>query len=89
MTEELYGCSQKQSQLALKQTMELNNQYHTPEEIVRIMSEITGEELDETFRLFPPFYTDFGRNIHIGSNVFSIQAATFRIRVESISGTMR
>ena len=70
MTEELYGCSLKQSQLALKQTMELNNQYHTPEEIVRIMSEITGEELDETFRLFPPFYTDFGRNIHIGSNVF-------------------
>ena len=32
--------------------------------------EITGEELDETFRMFPPFYTDFGRNIHIGRNVF-------------------
>ncbi len=70
MTEEMYRCSHAQSLLAGKQTMELNNHYHTPEEIVRIMSEITGEELDETFRLFPPFYTDFGRNIHIGKNVF-------------------
>ncbi len=25
------------------------------EEIVRMMSELTGEELDESFRLFPPF----------------------------------
>ncbi len=70
MTEEMRKCSLAQSQLAIKQTMELNNQYHTPEEIVCIMSEITGEKLDESFRLFPPFYTDFGRNIHIGRNVF-------------------
>jgi aryl-alcohol dehydrogenase-like predicted oxidoreductase len=70
MTEEMSRCSLKQSQLAIKQTMKLNNEYHTPEEIVRMMSELTGEELDESFRLFPPFYTDFGRNIHIGRNVF-------------------
>jgi len=70
MTEEMNRCSYAQSLLAGKQTMELNSQYHTPEAIVRIMSEITGEELDETFRMFPPFYTDFGRNIHIGRNVF-------------------
>lgn len=50
--------------------MKLNNQYHEPEEIIRIMSELTGQQLDSTFRLFPPFYTDFGRNIHIGKNVF-------------------
>ncbi len=70
MTEELSRCSLEQSQLAIKQTMDLNNQYHTPEEIIRIMSELTGGELDESFRMFPPFYTDFGRNIHIGRNVF-------------------
>ena len=58
MTEEMNRCSYAQSLLAGKQTMELNSQYHTPEAIVRIMSEITGEELDETFRMFPPFYTD-------------------------------
>ena len=70
MTDEMNMCSRAQSQLAIKQTMELNNRYHTPEEIVSIMSEITGEKLDNAFRLFPPFYTDFGRNIHIGRNVF-------------------
>ena len=50
--------------------MELNSRYHTPEEIVGIMSEITGEQVDASFNMFPPFYADFGRNIHIGKNVF-------------------
>jgi len=26
--------------------------------------------VDDTFRLFPPFYTDFGKNITIGKDVF-------------------
>ncbi len=50
--------------------MELNNQYHTPEEIREIMGRLTGKKIDETFRLFPPFYTDFGKNISIGKDVF-------------------
>ena len=55
MTEEMHECSMRQSQAAIKQAMELNTKYHTPEEIVRIMSELTGEEVDKSFRLFPPF----------------------------------
>ncbi|MCD7716257.1 MAG: sugar O-acetyltransferase [Lachnospiraceae bacterium] len=51
-------------------SMELNNQYHTPEEIREIMSRLTGRRIDDSFRLFPPFYTDFGKNIHIGKDVF-------------------
>ena len=78
MTEEMHECSMRQSQAAIKQTMELNTRYHTPEEIVRIMSELTGEEVDESFRLFPPFYTDFGRNIHIGKNVFINSGCSFQ-----------
>ena len=27
-------------------------------------------KIDESFGMFPPFYTDCGRNIHIGKNVF-------------------
>ena len=50
--------------------MELNNQYHTPEEIREIMGRLTGRKIDDTFRMFPPFYTDFGKNIRIGRNVF-------------------
>ncbi len=42
------------------------------------MSEITGKPVDETFRLFPPFYTDCGKNITIGKNVFINSACHFQ-----------
>mgnify|MGYP000143450972 FL=1 len=58
------------SQRALKITMELNNKYHTKEEIIQLMSELTGQKIDESFGMFPPFYTDCGRNIHIGKKCF-------------------
>lgn len=58
------------SQRALKITMELNSRYHSHEEIIRLMSELTGREVDDSFGMFPPFSTDCGRNIHIGKNVF-------------------
>lgn len=70
LTEEMNQCILAVCQETLKKTMKLNNQYHTPEEIVQIMSEITGVQIDASFNMFPPFYTDFGRNIHIGKNVF-------------------
>ena len=57
-------------QEAIKITMEMNSQYHTPEELRKIMSRLFGKKVDDTFRLFPPFYTDFGKNITIGKNVF-------------------
>ncbi len=50
--------------------MELNTAYHSPEEIVEIMSRLTHKQIDSTFRLFPPFYADFGKNITFGKNVF-------------------
>lgn len=58
------------AQDALKVTMELNNKYHSPEEIRELFSELTGREVDDTFRLFPPFYTECGKNINVGKNVF-------------------
>ncbi len=57
-------------QEAIEIGMELNTRYHTPEEIRVIMGKLTGKKIDETFRLFPPFYTDFGKNIKIGRDVF-------------------
>ncbi len=58
------------SQRALQITMEMNNKYHTHDELVGLMSELTGQEIDDSFGLFPPVYTDCGRNIHIVKNVF-------------------
>ena len=66
------------AQEAIKITTELNNKYHTPEEIVEIFSELTGKEIDKSFRLFPPFYTDCGKNITIGKNVFINSCCKFQ-----------
>jgi len=70
MSEEMNQYILRTCQETIKKTMELNNRYHTPQEIVQIMSDITGTEIDSSFNLFPPFYSDFGRNIHIGNNIF-------------------
>ena len=51
-------------------TFELNNTYHTPEEVRNLLSRIFGKTVEESFRVFPPFYTDFGKNITVGKNVF-------------------
>ena len=60
----------KLSQEALKITNEINNKYHTPAELVELFSKLTGREVDKSFGIFPPFYTDCGKNIIIGKNVF-------------------
>lgn len=57
-------------QEAIRIGIELNNSYHTPEELREIMGKLTGKNIDGTFRLFPPFYTDFGKNIIFGKDVF-------------------
>ena len=57
-------------QEAIKITMEINNHYHTPNELHDLMEHLTGKSIDDSFRMFPPFYTDFGKNITIGKNVF-------------------
>ena len=58
------------SREAQKITMEINTKYHEPEELAQLFSELIGKPVGENFGLFPPFYTDFGKNITIGNNVF-------------------
>ena len=58
------------SREAQKITMKINTAYHEPDEIIALFSELTGKPVDPSFRLFPPFYTDFGKNITLGKNVF-------------------
>ncbi|MDO4650385.1 MAG: sugar O-acetyltransferase [Eubacteriales bacterium] len=66
------------SQNAQKLTMEINNKYHTPEELRKLMSELIGKQIDDKFGMFPPFYTDFGRNISIGKHVFINSGCQFQ-----------
>ena len=58
------------SREAQKITMEINTRYHEPKELAELFSKLIGKPVGEGFGLFPPFYTDFGKNITIGNNVF-------------------
>lgn len=66
------------SQHAMETTVEINNTYHTQDEIRQLFSKLTGKEIDDGFVLFPPFYTDFGKNITIGRNVFINSGCRFQ-----------
>ncbi len=66
------------AQEALKLTAELNGCYHTPEEIRELFSKLIGKPVDETFSMFPPFYTDCGENITVGKNVFINSGCRFQ-----------
>lgn len=63
---------------AMKITSIMNQGYHEQEELRQLFSELIGEEVDEGFGLFPPFYTDCGKNIHIGKNVFINSCCQFQ-----------
>lgn len=61
----------------MKVAAELNNGYHTPDEVRNYLSRITGCEIDPSVTLLPPFYVDFGRNIRMGKGCFIQQCCTF------------
>lgn len=66
------------SQESRRITCEINGAYHTNEEIRELFCELTGETVDEALTLFPPFTTDYGRNIHVGANVFINSGCRFQ-----------
>lgn len=51
-------------------TFELNTVYRSQEEVRQLISRLFGYDVQSTLRVFPPFYTDFGKNINVGGNVF-------------------
>jgi acetyltransferase-like isoleucine patch superfamily enzyme len=59
---------------------EMNTGYRDPEEIRDLFSRLTGTAVHASFWLLPPFYTDFGKNIRVGRNVFINHACEFMDR---------
>ena len=57
---------------------ELNGKYHNSDEIRKLFSQLIGQPVDDTFTMFPPFYTDFGKNINVGKNVFTNSCCCFQ-----------
>ena len=60
----------RMSDEARRITCRLNASYHTPAEVRELLEQLFGKPVDASVRLFPPFYTDFGKNILVGRNVF-------------------
>lgn len=58
------------SEEARRITFRLNSAYHTPGEVRALLSQLFGRQVPASLRVFPPFYTDFGKNIEIGRDVF-------------------
>lgn len=55
---------------AMQITSEINNGYHDMDEIQTLFSKLIGKPVPKSFSMFPPFYTECGKNIFIGENVF-------------------
>jgi acetyltransferase-like isoleucine patch superfamily enzyme len=67
-------------QQVVDRTIKLSSQLNTSTDtgtIRKRLSEIIGATIDETTTVFAPFYTNFGRFIQIGKNVFINHACSF------------
>lgn len=74
----LHEVMHRTSQEALRITGELNGGYPEPERVRELLGELTGTGIDETVTVFPPLHSDFGKNLHIGRNVFINSGCRFQ-----------
>jgi acetyltransferase-like isoleucine patch superfamily enzyme len=62
----MHGAAQE----ALRVVAEINTGYRTPDEVRALLSELTGRPVDPSVTVFPPFYSEFGKNLVLGRGVF-------------------
>ncbi|WP_434992182.1 DapH/DapD/GlmU-related protein [Arthrobacter sp. Ld5] len=58
------------SREALRITGALNGGYREPARVRQLMSQLIGRPVDDSVTVFPPFYSDFGKNIILGERIF-------------------
>ena len=58
------------AQEAFRITARINNEHRAPEEVRTLLSELTGKPIDDSVTVFPPFHTEFGKNLTLGRGVF-------------------
>lgn len=74
----LHSVMHRASQDALRVTAELNGSYHEPARVLELLAQLTGKPVPETVALFPPFYSDFGKNITLGERIFINSGCKFQ-----------
>ncbi len=63
---------------ARKITAEMNNKYHTLGQVRKLLSKLTASKIDKSCILLPPFYTEFGKNLKLGKEVFINSCCRFQ-----------
>lgn len=63
---------------AMRITARLNGAYHEPDQVRELLGELFGGPVHKSVILFPPFYSDFGKNIHLGKNIFINSCCCFQ-----------
>lgn len=58
------------AQDALRTIAEINSGYRTPDEVRALLGRLTGRAVDESVVVFPPFYSEFGKNLTLGKGIF-------------------
>lgn len=57
--------------------MAMNEKYRTPNEVRGYLERITGKEIADSVAISLPFYTDYGRHISFGKDIFINQNVMF------------
>ena len=58
------------AQEAFKITAEFNSGYRDPGDVRALLGRLTGRPIDDSVTVFTPFHSEFGKNLHLGKNVF-------------------
>jgi acetyltransferase-like isoleucine patch superfamily enzyme len=58
------------AQDALRIVARINTGYRTPEEVRELLADLTGKPVDDSVAVFPPFHSEFGKNLTLGKDVF-------------------
>ncbi|WP_026536003.1 DapH/DapD/GlmU-related protein [Arthrobacter sp. H14] len=74
----LHEVMHRVSQEALRITSELNGGYQEPARVRELLTQLTGKPVDETVTVFPPLYSDFGKNIVLGERIFINSGCKFQ-----------
>ncbi|MBL3547250.1 DapH/DapD/GlmU-related protein [Chryseobacterium sp. KMC2] len=60
----------REASFATKKLLLQMNSTADPNEVRRLLSEITGSQIDESVAVFTPLYINYGKHTKIGKNVF-------------------
>src|SRR3954447_26551770 len=66
------------AQDALRIVAQINTGYRTPEEVRELLAALTGKPVDDSVTVFPPFYSEFGKNLTLGKEIFINSGCRFQ-----------